>query len=165
VSGKPFHITLIPIWNTHRNTVLALGHAAYERLPAGEPPITIHGRELQPDNEGVGFQFQFTMNGDLYGGRDRAAYYVVQAQLAKRTTSIAWAVDAMPVIEHSDDGYDFFERRSFSVPLHDRPRLQALFIDQLVPDATAFFEAIRRGERISEESSPFADPGSAPKRP
>jgi hypothetical protein len=90
---------------------------------------------------------------------------VVQAQLAKRTTSIAWAVDAMPVIEHRDSQYDFFERRSYTVPLHDRPRLQALFIEQLLPDATAFFETVRRGEPVIEERSPFAGPGSAQRSP
>jgi hypothetical protein len=161
VSGKPFHITLIPIWNTHRNTVLAFGHAMHEGLPQGEPAITIHGRELQPENEGVGFQFQFTMNGNLYGGRSKSAYYVVQAQLAKRTTSIAWAVDAMPVIEHRDGQYDFFERQSYTVPLHDRRRLQALFLEQLLPDATAFFETVRRGDSVVGERSPLAGPGAA----
>jgi hypothetical protein len=150
VSGRDFNITLIPLWEQERPLVLRLGHALHERLPVAEPPVTMHGRELLPEREGVGFQFQYTLNDALYGGARRAAYYVVQAQLVRRKTSIAWQVDAMPVLEEADERYDLFSKRPFSVAFHDRVSLQDLFVNRLASDAQTFFAAVRAGELLEE---------------
>ena len=150
MSGRDFNITLIPLWEQERALVLRLGHALHERLPAAEPPVTLHGRELLPEREGVGFQFQFTLNATLYGGARRAAYYVVQAQLIRRKTSLAWQVDAMPVLEEADGRDDLYAKRPFSVAFHDRVSLQDLFVNRLAGDAQTFFAAVRAGTPPAE---------------
>jgi hypothetical protein len=150
VTGRDFNITLIPLWEQERPLVLRLGHALHERLPAVEPPVTLHGRELLPEREGVGFQFQYTLSGALYGGARRAAYYVVQAQLMRRKTSVAWQVDAMPVLEEADGRYDLYSKRPYSVAFHDRVSLQDLFVNRLAGDAQTFFAAVRSGALLEE---------------
>lgn len=162
MSGRNFNITLIPLWEQQRDMLLRLGHALHGRIPAGEPPVTVHGRDLQAEREGVGFQFQYTLNGELYGGSRRAAYYVVQAQLIRRKTSAAWQVDAMPVLEEAEGRYDLFDKRPFTVAFHDRAALRDLFVNRLAADATAFFNAVRAGQPPTERPTPFSGGRVAP---
>ena len=135
--------------------ILQLGQSLRTALPAGEPPIAVHGRDLAPDREGVGFQFQYTLNSPLYGGRYRAAYYVVQARLIRRKTSVAWQVDAMPVLERGAERYDLFATRTFVSAFHDRAALCGLFTSRLAADASAFFEAVRAGDELTEASTSY----------
>ena len=151
MSGRGFNITLIPLWEQERPLLLRLGYALHERLPAADPPVSVHGRDLQPEREGVGFQFQYTLNDELYGGARRAAYHVVQAQLIQRKTSVAWQVDAMPVLEETEGRYDLYAKRPFSVAFHDRINLQELFVIRLAADAQTFFESVRAGEQLAEQ--------------
>lgn len=141
---------LTGIWQQHRPFVLQLGHALWQDMPDGSPPVTIHGRDLRPDSEGVGFQLQLALRHDIYDGQVRAAYYVVQVQLTRGRVSLGWLIDAMPVFEIADDDYELFPKRSHSLPLRQRTELEQLFTSTLRDDARAFFVAVRSGQRLPE---------------
>ncbi len=138
----------ISIWNTWRQTVLMLGHRVHERLQPSAP-VTIHGRDLRAEDEGIGFQFQYMLTGDLDDGDTRAAFYVLQLQVKKRSRSIGWEVDAIPVIERGGD-YQLYQRRTFSIPLHQHGMLASVVSEDVAADAAAFFDAVLAGR-------PFAD--------
>jgi hypothetical protein len=74
-----------------------------------------------------------------------AAYFVVQVLLVKRTTSIAWQVEAMPLIARGPDDFEPFAKRSYIVRFHERDRLVSLFLDVLAGDASEFFTRVRAG--------------------
>jgi hypothetical protein len=142
------------MWNVHRNTVLAIGHELFERLPSGEPPITVHGRDLRERDEGVGFQFQYLLSDLQPAATARSAYYVVQLQLLKRTTSLAWLIDSLPVLDCDGTVYRLYHKRSSTVPLHDRARLRRVVLDEIGACGSAFFEAIRSGKPVA---GPFTE--------
>jgi hypothetical protein len=154
INGSGAGGALASLWNVHRHAILLLGHELRERLPVGEPPITLHGRDLRPSDEGVGFQFQYLMSGPLPAAVARAAYYVVQLQLIRRTTSVAWLVDALPVLDQAGTVYRLYHKRSSTVPLHDRARLRRVVLEEIGVDGSAFFEAIRTGTPID---GPFTE--------
>lgn len=131
-------------------------------MPCAEPAVTIHGRDLLPESEGVGFQFQLALRGDLCDGRLSAVYYVVQVQLVRRAVSLGWLVDAMPVLEIAEGDYDLYPKRTHSLALHQRTQLANLFAADLTKDATTFFEAIRRGDGLSEPSLAVSENRAAP---
>src|SRR5579884_3844492 len=147
--GHGFHITLGPVWAEWDERVFALVAALHRRLPPANPPITLHGRQLEPVSEGVGAQYQLTMNGPLYDGRYRAAYYVIQIQLLRRSAPAAlgaetparlvWRVDAMPVLERDGGRVEAFARRRDEIPLAESQRLADLFGTPLTDAATEFF--------------------------
>ncbi len=148
-SDTPFD-PRISIWNTWRQTVLPLGHQLHERL-CQTAPVTIHGRDLRHDDEGVGFQFQYMLAGDLLDADTNAAFYVLQLQLKKRAPSIGWEVDAIPVLERRDGSYQLHQRRTFSVPLRQHRVLASVVADDIAADAAAFFDAIVSGRPYSGE--------------
>ena len=113
------------------------------------------------EREGIGFQFQLTLNGKLYGGTRQSAYYVAQIQLVRRKTSVAWQVDAMPLLEAAGERYDLYGKRPFTVAFHDRAGLQDLFVTQLTDDAKRWFNMVRAGD-IPDE--PPAQRGGPPLR-
>jgi len=135
------HDPRIAIWNAWRQTALALGHQVHAQLQETSP-VTVHGRDLRPDDEGVGFQFQYMLAGDLYNGDARAAFYVLQIQLKKRARSIGWEVDAVPVIERADNSYQLHQRRTFAILLHQHQRLRSTILDDVANDAATFFAAV-----------------------
>ena len=141
---------LTGIWQQHRPFILQLGHAFWQSMPDGTSPITIHGRDLWPDTEGVGFQFQLAIHDVLYDGRIRAAYYVIQVQLTRGRVSLGWLVDAMPALEVAADDYALFPKRTTSLLLRQRAELEQLFTAKLRDDARAFFEAVHAGRPMSE---------------
>jgi hypothetical protein len=149
-------------WQQQRAFILQLGQRLWEALPSGEPPITVHGRDLRPDSEGVGFQFQLTMQGPLCEGRVRAVYYVVQVQLVRRTVSLGWLVDAMPVLEIAQGDYDLYPKRSFAFSMRQRTQLALLFDDELAADATRFFVAIRNGDGLQEPAVAVSEHRATP---
>ncbi|HYI16912.1 MAG TPA: hypothetical protein VEX37_16050, partial [Thermomicrobiales bacterium] len=120
MANDHIHEKLIPIWEQHRNRILGYGHALHALLPEGEPPITVHGRDLRPADEGVGFQFQYTLTGDLYNGEVTTACFVVQIETVKRETSVAVKVDAAPLLEFNDGHFEVYGRRGEMVPLGDK---------------------------------------------
>lgn len=161
-SDTASHSPLFSLWNVHRATIHALGHALHGSLPPGDPPVTIHGRDLRPD-EGVGLQVQLMLTGELYGGDVESAYYVLQFQLTKRTTSVAWRIDAMPVLQRRGQQYDLFATRSYTLPLRDRARLATLVTGEIADDAARFFTRARAGEPIPDAVTPFlAEPTTEP---
>jgi hypothetical protein len=141
---------------------MTLGQALHELIPAGEPPVTIHGRELDPDSEGVGFQFQLTMNGNLYNGRFSAAYYVVQVQLTKRKAGLGWLIDAMPILEIEHANYDLYGKRSREIAYRDREALETQMLRDLAKDATTFFDGVRKAIPPDEDAVPYGGGRSTP---
>lgn len=141
---------------------MLLGQTLHRSIPTGEPPVTIHGRELEPQTEGIGFQFQLTMNGDLYGGRFQSAYFVVQAQIVKRKAGLGWQVDAMPILEIEHTNYDLYRKRTRELAYRDRPGLESYFLEDLARDATGFFDNVRRDQPPPEPATPYGGERTMP---
>lgn len=147
----------LSIWNTWRRMVLGLGHQLHERLGA-TAPVTIHGRDLRHDDEGVGFQFQYMLADLADAGDARTAFYVLQIQLKKRPPAIGWEIDAVPVIERTNGSYQLYERRSFAIPLREHARLAEIVSADLASDAAAFFDAVSTGRAIDAGKATSAQP-------
>lgn len=158
----PNYSSLVTLWQQQRNAILQLGKTLHERIPAGAPEVTIHGRDLDPASEGVGFQFQLTLNGDLYDGRFRAGYFVIQVQLVKRKTSLSWLVDGMPILEIEHANYDLYTKRSHNLAYRDRQGLETLLLDTFAQDASMFFQCIRHGQPPPETATPYGGERTSP---
>lgn len=141
----------IPVWNTYRNLVLALGHDVHQRL-SESTALSIHGRDLRPEDEGVGFQFQYMLTHEQTDQPIHAAFYVLQMQLKKRKTSIGWAIDAIPVLEKTAGEYALEQRRTFEISLHQHERLRSVLLDDITADARAFFTDVLSGAPRSVEA-------------
>jgi hypothetical protein len=149
---------LIPVWEQHRNRILTYGHALHALLPEGDPPIMLHGRDLRPADEGIGFQFQFTLAGDLYNGEVRSACFAVQVELVERRTSIGVKVDAAPLLEYGDGHYELYGRRGTIVALGDKHSSRQYFALSLTPEVTRFFLRVRAGQPMDEIIAGLAEP-------
>jgi len=141
----------ISVWNTYRNLVLALGHEIHERLNEATT-VSIHGRDLRPEDEGVGFQFQYMLTGEQTDQEIHAAFYVLQMQLKKRKASIGWTIDAIPVTEKTAGEYALEQRRSFEVSLHQHERLRTVMLEDITNDARGFFADVLTGAQRSIEA-------------
>lgn len=150
------------IWQQQRYSIMVLGQTLHESIPAGEPPVTIHGRELDPESEGVGFQFQLTINGDLYGGLFRAGYYVVQVQLIKRKAGLGWQIDAMPILEVEHANYDLYPKRLRELTFRERQALSTYMLEDLATDAANFFAAVRSGQPPAETATAYGGGRTSP---
>ncbi len=159
---RPNHSSLLTLWRQQRNAILQLGQALHERLPPGVPEVTVHGRDLEVKSEGIGFQFQFTVNGHLYGGRFQAGYFVVQVQLIKRKAGLGWQIDAMPILEVEHANYDLYAKRSHEFAYRDRQGIETFFLEGLAQDAGLFFENVRGGHRPQETAIPHGGDRIAP---
>ncbi len=154
--------SLDTLWQQQRNAILLLGRALQERIPAGEPAVTVHGRDLDSESEGVGFQFQFTVNGDLYGGRFQSGYFVIQVQLIKRKAGLGWQIDAMPILEIEHGNYDLYAKRTHTFAYRDRQGLESLFLNNLAEDAVTFFQNVRHGDPPQETAIPHGGQRTSP---
>ena len=141
---------------------MLLGQALHRSIPTGVPPVTVHGRDLEAQTEGVGFQFQLTMNGDLYAGRFQSGYFVVQVQLVKRKAGLGWQVDAMPILEIEHANYDLYQKRTRELTYRDRNGLESYMLEDLARDAAIFFDNIRRGQPPPEPATPHGGERTAP---
>lgn len=160
MSGHGFHILLTPLWAEWDEHVFRLVEGLHQDLPAAEPPVALHGRELAPIAEGVGAQYQLTLNGDLYDGRYRAAYFVIQIQLLRQappapagddsTDRVVWRIDAMPVLERDRGQIESFAQIGEEIPLGEPDRLDALFAVPLRAAAADFFRRVRDGLPIGK---------------
>jgi hypothetical protein len=155
---------LIPIWEQHRNSILKYGHALHAMLPVTEPPVTLHGRDLRPADEGVGFQFQYTLTGNYYNGEVASACFVIQIELIVRKTSVGVKVDAAPLLEYRDGHYEVFNRRGTIVPIGDKYALREYFALSLTSSAARFFETVRAGQPMDEVIAGIAEPPSRPQK-
>lgn len=153
-SNRPVPSSTLRLWHANREPILGLARELHARLPHDEPPITIHGRDLNPDTEGIGAQFQLLMPGDFYDGGALAAYFVVQVELVQQRTSLAWLVDAMPLLETEPNCFDLYPKRSFTIAYRDQQGLAELLTDQLRAKAETFFTRVRSGETIPEPAVP-----------
>jgi hypothetical protein len=143
------------IWQQQRQAVMYMGQALHDQLPEGDPPVSIHGRELDQASEGTGFQFQLTINGYLYDGRFRAAYFVVQVQIIKRKAGLGWLVDAMPILEIEHGNYDLYSKQTREFAYRDRTGLEHFMLDILAGQAATFFENVRTGTPPDEKATVF----------
>lgn len=162
VNTKPSESSLVTLWRQQRNAILQLGQALYESIPPGNLEVTVHGRDLDPDTEGVGFQFQLTVNGNLYDGRFRAAYFVVQAQLVKRKAGLGWLIDAMPILEIEHANYDLYPKRSREFAYRDRQAVEDYLLKNLAEDAVEFFQNVRGGTQSAETATPHGGQRTSP---
>ncbi len=145
---------LVPIWQQHRNRILSYGHALHALLPDGDPPVTIHGRELRPEDEGVGFQFQYVLTSPLYNGDVASACYVVHIQLVPpQRTSIGVRVDAAPLLEYGDGHFEVFGQSGTTLPIGDKRGLRDFFGTSLTQSMSRFFTSVRAGEPIEEATA------------
>lgn len=162
LNTQPNQSSLLTLWGQQRNAILQLGQALHERIPTGEPEVTVHGRDLEAESEGVGFQFQLTMNGALYDDRFRAGYFVVQVQLIKRKAGLGWRIDAMPILEVEHANYDLYAERSQEFAYRDRQGIETFLLEGLARDAGVFFENARNGVRPDEAAVPHGGDRTAP---
>lgn len=154
--------SLDTIWQQQRQAVMYMGQALHDQLAAGEPPVSIHGRELDTNSEGTGFQFQMTITGSLFDGRFRAAYFVVQLQLIKRRAGLGWLVDAMPILEVEHGNYDLYGKRMSEFAYRDRGGLEQFMLEFLVQEANVFFEHVRNGTPPEETATVFGSGRTEP---
>lgn len=166
--GHGFSILLGPLWEQWEGHLFRLVEGLHRGLPPTIPVVTLHGRQLDPVDEGVGAQYQLTMNGRLYDGRYRAAYLVIQVQLFRQQpppavrgagaqATIAWRVDALPVLEQlpapgaSQGPIERFDQRTAEMPVAEPERLSDLFTDPAaLPGVAAdFFQTVLAGTRLS----------------
>lgn len=162
LSAQSGHSSITTLWRQQRHGILVLGQTLHEILPSGEPPVTIHGRDLDPESEGVGFQFQLTINGNLYDGRFSAAYYVVQIQLIKRKAGLGWQVDAMPILEVEHTNYDLYGKRGRELQYRDNEGLETHMLRHLAQDAATFFDCVRQGISPAETPVPYGGGRTSP---
>ena len=149
--------SLISIWHQHRNRILTYGHVLHGLLPDGDPPVTLHGRDTRPDDEGVGAHFQYTLADALYDATVVSACFAVQVELVgSHPTRVK--VDAVPLLEYRDGHYEIIGRRFTSIPLDDFRALWMLFAYSLRGSATEFFTLVRAGHPIGDKLNGFTGP-------
>ncbi len=147
--------TLIPVWEHHRDRVLAYGHALHALLPDSDPPVMLHGRDLHPSDEGVGFQFQYVLQNDLYDRTVIAACYVVQLRLV-RSRAIVADVNATQLLERRDGTFDVFRCISETPRIGNRDELRDVFAELLTPSATRFFANVRNAQHVETTGAAYA---------
>ncbi|MDQ3549284.1 MAG: hypothetical protein M3439_10765 [Chloroflexota bacterium] len=153
--------TLISIWQQHRDRILGYGHVLHGLLPACDPPVTLHGRDLRPGDEGVGYHFQYTLTGDVYNGTVVSACFAVQIELVEaRIVSIE--VDAVPLLEYRDGHYDVIGRHGTRMRVGDTRMLWRHFAYSLTCPATDFFTRVRTGAPMDDRIDGFAGPVPTP---
>jgi hypothetical protein len=123
------------IWEHHRPGIIALGRALHALLDT--PGVTFHGRDLRPEDEGVGIQFQYCL--DLGA---RRAYIAIDVQLVEQGVGLAWRVATLQIIQQGDRDYRFDDRQTHTLPLRQRDGLRVLFRDVLTPAANEFFTSL-----------------------
>jgi hypothetical protein len=149
--------SLIAIWEQHRNRILTYGHVLHGLLPDGDPPVTLHGRDTRPGDEGVGAHFQYTLVDDMYDESVVSACFAVQVEfLGLKPTRVK--VDAVPLLEYRDGHYEIVGRRNTSIPLAEFRALWMLFAYSLRGSATDFFTLVRAGDPIGDKLGGFTGP-------
>lgn len=149
-----FHIVLAPLWQEWREQIFQLVGRVHRQLPPAEPPVTLHGRELDPVDEGIGAQYQLTCNGDFYGGRYQSAYFIVQCQLIRQSSPAAasagviWRITTLPALQRGEGSPILLEQRQHELPIADSNRLRTLFEQEITPAAASFFARLRAGVPI-----------------
>ena len=124
----------------------------HRRLPKSIPPVTLHGRPLDPTDEGFGAQYQLTMNGALSGGQHSAAYFVIQIRPLRQApppaqrgpdavARLIWRVDALKVLQpvRPSAPIEQFDQETFEIPVAEQAAFAALFGETLYEAAKAFF--------------------------
>jgi len=130
------HSTLTTVWNAQRAFVVELGRALHATLPASERGISMHGRDLKPDAEGIGAQLQYRLD-DGTGGPGQACF-VIDIALKRGRTSLIWDVNAVSVQSRGDGDYSITARQSFTLPVMRRTQLRSLFANDLTRIAADF---------------------------
>lgn len=153
MAGHGFSILLAPLWQEWDEPVFRMVEGLHRRLPKSIPPVTLHGRALDPTDEGFGAQYQLTMNGALSGGRHSAAYYVIQIRPLRQApppalrgpdavARLIWRVDTLKVLQpvRPSAQIEQMDQRSFEIPVAEQAELAELFGATLYEAAKAFFQ-------------------------
>lgn len=153
-----FHIVLASLWQEWRERIYQLVRGVHRRLPPAEPMVTLHARELDPVDEGIGVQFQLTCNGDFYGGRYQAAYFIIQIQLiwetspATNAAAVIWRISSLPALQRGEREPVLLNQQRAEIPVTESQRLRLLFEQEIAPAAASFFARVRAG--LPVDSSP-----------
>jgi hypothetical protein len=152
MAGHGFSILLAPLWQEWDERVFRMVESIHRRLPKSIPPVTLHGRSLDPTDEGFGAQYQLTMNGALSGGRHTAAYLVIQIRPLRQApppalrgpdavARLVWRVDTLKVLQpvRPDAQIEQFDQQSFEIPVAEQARFAELFGETIYDTAKAFF--------------------------
>ena len=158
MAGHGFSILLAPIWQEWDERVFRMVEGIHRRLPATIPQVTLHGRELDPTDEGFGAQYQLTMNGSLSGGRHAAAYFVIQIRPLRQAppparrgdgavARLIWRVDTLNVLQPArrDMEIQRFGQQTHEIPVAEPDRFAELFGTTLYATATTFFRDVLSG--------------------
>lgn len=151
MAGHGFSIVLAPIWQEWDERVFRMVQRLHRRLPPSIPPATLHGRQLDPTDEGFGAQYQLTMNGAFSGGRHTAAYFVIQVRPLRQAPPIpqqerdavarlVWRVDTLRVLQPSRPNapVEQSDQQTYEVPIAEHARFEALFAAPILDAATTF---------------------------
>jgi hypothetical protein len=152
MAGHGFSILLAPLWQEWDERVFRMVDGIHRRLPKSIPPVTLHGRSLEPTDEGFGAQYQLTMNGPLSGGRHTAAYFVIQIRPLRQApppaqrgpdavARLIWRVDTLKVLQpvRSDAQIEQFDQQSFEIPVTEQAQFAELFGETIYETAKMFF--------------------------
>jgi hypothetical protein len=163
MAGHGFSILLAPLWQEWDEPIFRMVEGIHRRLPRSIPPVTLHGRQLDPTDEGFGAQYQLTMNGALSGGRHAAAYYVIQIRPLRQAppparrgpdavARLIWRVDTLKVLQpvRPDAQIEQFDQQSFEAPVARPAELAELFGETLFEAARSFFREMLAGIRLAD---------------
>jgi len=163
MAGHGFSILLAPLWQEWDERVFRMVEGIHRRLPKSIPQVTLHGRPLDPTDEGFGAQYQLTMNGALSGGRHSAAYYVIQIRPLRQApppaqrgpdavARLIWRVDSLKVLQpvRPDAQVEQFDQESFEIPVAEQSEFERLFGETLYEAATAFFREMLASIQLSD---------------
>lgn len=158
MAGHGFSILLAPIWEEWDERVFRMVEGIHRRLPASIPWVTLHGRGLDPVDEGFGAQYQLTMNDALPGGRHAAAYFVIQIRPLRQApppalrgadavARLVWRVDTLNVLQptRANAEIERFGQQTHEIPIAEPDRFAELFGTTLYAAAAAFFQGVLAG--------------------
>ncbi len=158
MAGHGFSILLAPLWQEWDERVFRMVEGVHRRLPPTIPQVTLHGRALDPTDEGFGAQYQLTMNGQLSNGRHSAAYFVVQIRPLRQSpppalrgedavARLVWRVDTLNVLQPTRPNAEIerFGQATHEVPVAEPDRFADLFGTTVYEAAAAFFRDVLAG--------------------
>lgn len=158
MAGHGFSILLAPIWREWDEPVFRMVEGIHRRLPASIPQVSLHGRNLDPVDEGFGAQYQLTMNGALSGGRYTAAYFVIQIRPLRQApppalrggdavARLIWRVDSLNILQPARPNAEIerFGQQTHEVPVAEPERFAELVGDTLYAAAARFFRDVLAG--------------------
>jgi len=160
MAGHGFSILLAPLWQEWDEPVFRMVEGIHRRLPASIPKVTLHGRSLDPTDEGFGAQYQLTMNGRLSNGRYASAYFVIQIRPLRQApppalrgpdavARLIWRVDTLNILQPTRPNAEVerFGQETHEIPVAEPDRFAELFGTTVYDAAATFFRGVLSGGR------------------